>query len=72
MGLTDAQSRISKANSEGSNIGKLLEEAEHKLGLATKNNKTLESNLAEARQSAEDEAKVTLPYLSLRALACLL
>jgi len=55
--LTEAQSKISKATNEGSNIGKLLEESEHKLGLLTKNNKTLESDLAEARSMADDEAK---------------
>lgn len=56
--LVDAQGRISKASSEGSNINKLLEEAEHKLGIATKNNKLLESNLADAISQYEDEAKV--------------
>lgn len=56
--FADSQNKYSKATAEGSNAGKLLEECEHKLGIATKNSKTLESNLAEARMQAEDESKV--------------
>ena len=56
--LADTESKASKASAEGSNTGRALEESEHKLGLATKNIKALEAALAEARQSAEDEAKV--------------
>lgn len=55
--LSAAESKISKVSAEGSNVGKTLEETEHKLGLATKNNKNLEGLLAEARSSAEDESK---------------
>jgi len=55
--LTDTESKATKASSEGSNLGRLLEETEHKLGIASKNNKALEGALHEAKQAVEDEAK---------------
>ena len=58
--LSEADNRSSKGSSESANLSKLLEEAEHKLGIATKNNKSLESQLVETKQSSEDESKVCI------------
>jgi len=55
--LTESEGKVSKTAAEGSSIGRLLEEAEHKLLLAAKTNKTLESALNDAKNAAEDEAK---------------
>jgi len=57
IALADSEAKAAKAASEGSNVGKALEEAEHKIGLLTKDKKSLEQALDEARGEAEAESK---------------
>lgn len=51
--------RCKKSESDNANLNAQLEEAEHKLGLATKNLKTLEANFNDAKSSADAESKVS-------------
>jgi len=55
--LADSDAKASKAANEGANTGKALEEAEHKIGVLSKDKKTLEQALEEARGEAEAESK---------------
>merc|ERR1711931_266578 len=55
--LADSEAKVSKAVADGGNTGKALEEAEHKVGLLTKDKKALEQALEEARGEAESESK---------------
>lgn len=56
----DYESKTAKQGAEMSALNTQLEEAEHKLGLATKNNKSLESALSDAKSQADDESKVRI------------
>merc|ERR1711962_1710086 len=57
IALVDVEAKAAKAASDGSNTGKALEEAEHKIGLLTKDKKSLEQALDEVRGEAEAESK---------------
>lgn len=57
--LQETEGKMAKHTSEAGELNKLLEESEHKLGLATKNNKSLESALNDAKGSFEGESKVS-------------
>merc|ERR1719462_35121 len=55
--LSEQETKTSKAAAEGASTGKLLEEAEHQLGLSRKANKNLEAALAESKEETEAESK---------------
>merc|ERR1711962_670813 len=57
IALVDVEAKAAKAASDGSNTGKALEEAEHKIGLLTKDKKSLEQALDEVQGEAEAESK---------------
>ena len=55
--------RCTKSAADNATLNAQLEEAEHKLGLATKNLKTMEANFNDAKSSADSESKVSPQFL---------
>jgi myosin heavy subunit len=55
--FAEAEAKGAKAAADGANVGKQLEESEHKVGLLSKDKKSLEAALEEARGEAEAESK---------------
>jgi len=55
--LLEVEAKAAKAAADGNTTGKILEETEHKLGLANKDKKALDAALQEARGDAESESK---------------
>jgi len=53
----DLEAKAGKSAAEAGNVGKALEEAEHKVGVLSKDKKALEGALEEARGEAEAESK---------------
>ena len=58
-GLGDSEPKNLKLQTESANLLKQLEDTEHKLGLATKQNKSLDAALSDASSLADEESKVT-------------
>ena len=56
--LADSENKASKQAADNAALNVQLEESEHKCGLASKNLKTAESQLADAKSSADTESKV--------------
>lgn len=56
--LSSSEQKNSKVSGESAGVAKQLEDAEHQLGMATKQIKSLEAALAEAKSSADDESRV--------------
>ena len=55
--VAELESAKSKLTSEGGTLGTQVEEAEHKIGLLQKNNKTLDAHLNEVKSELEDETR---------------
>ena len=62
--LADSEARNLKLQGESASLLKQLEEAEHKLGLATKQNKSLDAALQDAKGAAEAESKARIRTLT--------
>ena len=61
--LAESEARNLKLQGESALLLKQLEEVEHKLGLATKQNKSLDAALQDAKGAAEAESKVRIRTL---------
>ena len=61
--LADSEARNLKLQGESASLLKQLEEAEHKLGLATKQNKSLDAALQDTKGAAEAESKARIRTL---------
>ena len=61
--LAESEVRNLKLQGESALLLKQLEEVEHKLGLATKQNKSLDAALQDAKGAAEAESKVRIRTL---------
>ena len=61
--LAESEARNLKLQGESASLLKQLEKAEHKLGLATKQNKSLDAALQGAKGAAESESKVRIRTL---------
>ena len=62
--LADSESRCNKSAADNAALNVQLEEVEHKLGLTSKNLKTMEANFNDAKSSAESESKVGVCFYS--------
>jgi len=57
--LADSENKASKQAADNAALNAQLEEVEHKLGLSSKNLKSTEAQLNDAKSSADSESKVT-------------
>lgn len=58
--VNDLQNQKSKIQNESTDLNRLLEEAEHKVGSLTKDKQSLQAQLDEAKHSLEDETRVQI------------
>ena len=56
--LAESEGKNVKAAAEAANLLQQLGEVEHKLGITTKNMKSLDSQLTDAKSACDDESKV--------------